>query len=187
MSTDEHNDPIPVTLTLTPEAKKLFIQYFNAHNAEQMEMDGDLGAAWSKLEEVAARLALIIQCVESASAFGQPPATVVEADSMRRGIALTEWFKHEARRVYAMLDETETAADRRKLTEWIERRGGAATARDVCQGHRRFATTEEAEKALDELADAGDGYWSTIPTTQKGGRISRRFILSTSTKPTESS
>ncbi len=178
MVTNEHDEPIPVTINLTPEAKQLFVIYFKAHNAQQVELDDDLGAAWSKLEEIAARLALVIHFVREASdEHGLPRPVSVDAESMRRGIALTEWFKHEARRVYAMLDETEEDAERRKLVEWVARKGGSVTAREAQQGHRRFKTVDSAEAALNALVLAGRGRWEPSPAGQRG-QPTRRFVLS---------
>ena len=178
MVTDEHDEPIPVTINPTPEAKRLFVNYFNDHNAEQVDLDGDLGAVWSKLEEVASRLALVIHFVREASGEqGLPRPVAVDAESMRRGIALTEWFKHEARRVYAMLDESEDDAKQRKLVDWIVRKGGSVTAREVQQGHRQFRTADDAETALNELATAGIGRWEPSPAGKRGQRT-RRFVLS---------
>ena len=182
MTTDDHDEPIPVVINPTPEAMQLFVNYFNVHNAEQLDLDGDLGAAWSKLEEMAARLALVIHFVREASdEDGLPRPVAVDAESMRCGIALAEWFKHEARRVYAMLEETEDDADQRLLIEWIARKGGAVTARVVQQGHRRFKCVDEAEAALNELTAAGHGRWEPSPPGQRG-QPTRRFVLpSTST------
>lgn|GEM_PF-6363501 len=57
-------EPEPIGLPMTPKAKALFIEFYNAHNAQQQAGEGgDLAAAWSKLEGYAARLALIIHCV----------------------------------------------------------------------------------------------------------------------------
>jgi Protein of unknown function (DUF3987) len=182
MMTDEHGEPVPMTINLTPDAKRLFVTYFDDHNAEQLELDGDLGAAWSKLEEVAARIALVIHYVREASDEpGLPRPVAVDAESMRRGIALTEWFKHEARRVYAMLEESEDESEQRKLVEWIARKGGTVTAREVQQGNRRFKTADDAETSLQELVTAGIGRWELTPAGKRG-QPTRRFILpSTST------
>ena len=46
----------PVVLGLTPDAKTAWKAYFNAHAQEQTDLTGELSAAWSKLEEYAARL-----------------------------------------------------------------------------------------------------------------------------------
>jgi len=143
-----------------------------------VNLDGDIGAAWSKQEEMAARLALVIHFVREASVEqGLPRPVAVDAESMRRGIALTEWFKHEARRVYAMLEETEDDTEQRKFVDWIARKGGSVTAREVQQGHRRFKTADDAETALNELATAGIGRWEPSPAGQRG-QPTRRFVLS---------
>ena len=101
---------------------------------------------------------------------------------------MAEWFGHEARRVYAMLGESDEDRDQHRLAEWIDRKGGSVTIREVQQGHRRFTTADDTEDALHELVEAGYGNWEDVPTTPKGGRPSRAFNLSTvstSTKPPE--
>lgn len=167
MIEDEEGELLPLVINPTDEAKQQFIAYYNAHNEEQSELDGDLAAAWSKLEEVAARLALIIHyCREVSDEPGLPRPVAVDAESMRRAIALTEWFKREARRVYAMLDETDGDLQRRKLVEWIERHDGSTTARELQMGPRQFrASIEAAEAALVDLVKEKFGHWEPIPTT----------------------
>jgi hypothetical protein len=98
---------------------------------------------------------------------------------MNAGITLAKWFKHEARRVYAMLDESEADRDQRRLAEWIGRRGGAVTPRDVQQGCRWLKEPGVAEAALEGLVKAGRGTWRDVPTTAEGGRPARAFVLST--------
>jgi hypothetical protein len=98
---------------------------------------------------------------------------------MSAGIILAQWFKHEARRVYGMLDETDSQRDQRRLAEWIERKGGTVTARDVQQGCRWLKEPGAAEAALEALVKAGYGCWRDVPTTANGGRPARVFVLST--------
>jgi hypothetical protein len=97
---------------------------------------------------------------------------------MNAGIVLIKWFKHEARRVYAMLDESDTERDQRRLTEWIGRKGGTVTAREVQQGCRWLKEPGMAEAALEELVKAGRGAWEPSPIGQPG-QPTRRFRLST--------
>ena len=66
--------------------------------------------------------------------------------------------------------------EQRRLIEWIERKGGSVTAREVQQGHRRYKTAQDAEAALEELAAGGLGYWESSPTGQRG-HPTRRFRL----------
>jgi hypothetical protein len=177
---DDDGQPQPVVVGLSSEAKGIWKEYYNAHANEQADLDGELSAAWSKLEEYAARLALVVHFARWAA--GDPDlqdSDVVDAVSIKAGIRLVRWFKHEARRVYALLSESNDDRDKRRLFEWIERKGGVVTAREVQQGHRRYRTAQDAEANLDELVKGGYGQWQSTPSTQKGGRPSRKFCLST--------
>jgi hypothetical protein len=168
----------PVLVRLTPEAKATWIAFYNAHAVEQAELTGDLAAAWAKLEEYAPRLALVVHFVRWAA--NDPTLTDVDrvdAESMNAGIALTKWSKHEAQRIYAQLDETEAESEQRRLVEWIARKGGSVTARDVQMGCRWLREPGAAEAALDAMVKAGRGTWRDVPTTGKGGRPARVFIL----------
>jgi hypothetical protein len=102
----------------------------------------------------------------------------VDEISMTAGVRLAEWFKHEVRRVYSQLSETEGDQSRRELVEWINRKGGSVTAREVQQGHRQYQTALEAEAVLNELVKAGHGQWEPTPPGRRG-QPTRRFVLST--------
>jgi hypothetical protein len=103
----------------------------------------------------------------------------LDADSMNAGIVRAKWFKHEARRVYAMLDESEAGRDQRRLVEWIDRNGSPVAAREVQQGCRWLKAPGAAEAALADLVKAGRGCWQDTQASEKGGRPSRVFTLST--------
>jgi len=174
----EDGETKPVLVRLDAKAKAAWMAYYNTHADEQVDLTGDLSAAWSKLEEYAARLALVIHLVRWAA--NDPVLTnvdILDADCMNAGIALTTWFKGEARRVYAMLSESEVGRDQRRLIEWIERKGGSVTQREVQQGCRWLKESGAAEAALDGLVKIGQGHWRDAPTTDQGGRPSRVFEL----------
>jgi len=176
----------PQVIGLTPDAKAAWRDYFNHHAEEQTDLSGELSAAWSKLEEYAARLALVIHYARWAandSTLESPDA--VDVASMRAGIKLAQWFKAEARRVYSLLSESDDDCEQRRLIEWIERKGGSVTPREVQQGHREYRTAQEAEAATEELAKAGYGHWHDVPPSPKGGRPSRVFQLSTVSTSTQ--
>lgn len=178
---DSSGESEPKFVTLSPEAKRRFQQFVNEHGAEHVELTDDLSAAWSKLEGYVARFALILHLARAAT--GDADETVVDLTSLEAGITLSRWFGREAKRIYAMLAESNGDGERRKLVEWIDRKGGSVTARELQMGPRRFrASTELAELALDDLVTARFGRWEPIPTTPKGGRDSRRFVLATATE-----
>jgi hypothetical protein len=157
---------MPLSLPLTPGAKALWVSYFDEHAAEQVELVGDESAAWSKLEEYPARLALVIQLVRWAA--GDADGGAVDAESMASGITLARWHKGETRRVYALLGESDDERELRRLVEWLERHGGAATAREAQQGCRWLKAPGLAEAALTALANAGYGQWEASPAGQRG-------------------
>ncbi|MEQ1905600.1 MAG: DUF3987 domain-containing protein [Pirellulaceae bacterium] len=169
----------PVVVDLTTDAKAVWKAFYNSHAREQADLVGELSAAWSKLEEYAARLALVVHLARwAADDPALESADLVDVDSMAAGIQLANWFKGEAKRVYSLLGETEEDRDRRRLLEWIERRGGLATAREVQMGCRWLREAGAAEVALDELAKAGWGNWEPTPRGRRG-QPTRHFRLST--------
>jgi hypothetical protein len=183
---DDEGNPQPGVVRLSPDAKAAWTAYYDAHAVEQADLTGDLAAAWAKLEEYAARLALVVHLTRWAG--GDPTLRNVEnldAASMAAGITLTEWFKGEARRVYAMLAETEPERDTRRLVEWIGRKGGSVTARQAQQGCRWLKAPGAAEDALGALVKAGRGRWEYVGPAPKGGCPTRTFTLSTPSPPHE--
>jgi Protein of unknown function (DUF3987) len=177
-TSDDEGQWRPVLIGLSAEAKAAFKMFYNSHNREQVDLSGELAAAWSKLEEYAARLALVIHCTRWAARDPTlEDANNVDGASMKAGITLAEWFKHETRRVYFLLAESEEQRQTRELVEWIERKAGTTTARELQQAIRRYPTADAAEKALLRLEQLGAGHWEPIPTTTRGGKPSRQFRL----------
>jgi hypothetical protein len=189
----------PTVLRLSPEAKEVWVAFYDRHGGEQLDLDGDLAAAWSKLEGYCARLALVIE-LASWTATPLPPkgmhrslseflaagrATPLSAQSVEAAVELVEWFGYEARRVYALLGDVEEDRELHRLTDWIRARGGAVTANELRRsGHRAYrGRPEEAEAALERLAAAGVGEWVWVEPSPRGGRPTRRFRLGPDTKP----
>jgi hypothetical protein len=75
----------------------------------------------------------------------------VDAESVSASVVLSRWFGGEARRVYAVLSETEERREQRELVELIQRRGGTITVRDLTRATRRYSTSAAAEEALEGL------------------------------------
>lgn len=174
---DRSGAPVSGIVELSQTAKNLYCEFYNEHAQEQETLDDDLAAAWSKLEEYAARLAMIIHVCRHVSGEDVAEREVDEI-SMAAGIVLTRWFCRETRRVYAVLEQSESERACHELADWIRRKGGEVSVPAVQGGHRRFRTSVEAEMALEELVSAGLGYWQPVNTTRRGGRPSRRFVLS---------
>lgn len=184
---DADGDAHPVTLRLTSAGKAAWIRFYNDHGQEQVDLTGDLSAAWSKLEGYAARLALVIHFARWAAEDSTlAAADEVDEVSVEAGVTLSRWFGNEARRVYTALGEDDGARERRQLVEWIERRGGSVTIRDLTHGLRRYrGDSDAARAALDTLAKEGIGRWTHPAPGSTGGRPSPRFELIGSAPVTE--
>ena len=178
---DRFQQQTPRILTLEPKAKHAFVDFFNEHGEEQQGLADDLASAWSKLEEYAARLAMVLHF----AAWAEDPNSVSDRlglPAMEGGIRLVRWFGNETRRIHRMLASDEETQTRESFVEWIARKGGAVTVREVQTGNRRFGTADDAEDALNELNEKGYGEWEDIPSGPQGGRPTRTFRL----YPTES-
>lgn len=175
---DENGDPEPSPVRLSPDAKDAFVAYFNEHAVAQASLTGDLASAWSKLEECAARIALVIHL--ASWVLGETDnELVLSRESMNAGVELARWFGHEAKRIYAVLDESKDEQRIRELVDLIRRRGGRITARDLCHASRKYPKIDDAQAALDELRRQDLGGWEKKPTTSIGGRPTMVFRINT--------
>jgi hypothetical protein len=176
---DEDGEPIPRAVQLSTAAKHdVWIPFYNEHGAEQITLDDDLSACWSKLEGYAARLALIHHLVRVAA---QDPMIInpdtVDDTSVTAGIALSHWFGAEARRVYQMLGQDEQDQAVQEVAELVRRLGGRATPRRLQQHSRKYPQAEIAENALQMLVNRGFGHWETPAPGPQGGRPAGVFVL----------
>jgi len=175
---DEEGELQPLYLPLMRDAKSEWIRFYNEHALEQADLTGDLAAVWSKIEGYAPRLALIVHLARWAAGDATLAATdAVDLVSMEAGISLAKWFGTEARRVYAILGESDEERDQRRLVELIQRKGGSATVRDLMRSARMFSDADVAEQALNELVKAGCGHWEAPPIGPAGGHPTQRFVL----------
>ncbi|HED54681.1 MAG TPA: DUF3987 domain-containing protein, partial [Phycisphaerales bacterium] len=174
---DEDGDPKPIKLPLSPQAKQAWVAFVNEHGQEQLRYIGEDAAMWSKSAGYAARLALVIHCIRLAA--DDPTIEddeVIDHMSIDAGIRLSRWFANEALRIYRMMSEDENTRNQRQLVELIERQGGSISPRDW-QRLRSHKKAKDAKAELDALAEAGLGTWQSATPGPRGGRPSRRFVL----------
>ena len=175
---DALGQPSPVIVSLNPKAKQAWVKFYNEHGKEQADQTGALAAVWSKLEGYAARLALVIHQVRwAAGDLSLSDANQVDEKSIRAGVAMARWFGHEARRVYAMLDECEEERDRRRLVDLIRAKGGSISGSELVRSSRAHSTVVDAEEALDDLAQDGIGRWEQPSQPGRGRPPARRLVL----------
>jgi hypothetical protein len=176
-----NDGPVPRALPLTPDAKMLWVAFYNAFGQEQVAVEGDLAAAFSKLEGYAARFALLHHLVRAASAVDERGYfEPVAADSVGAGIALARWFVDETRRIYTVLHESADERALRELVQFIRgREGRRVTTRKLQNSNsRKYPTAAHAEAALDRLVQAGLGRWVDGDAREHGGHRERFLELS---------
>jgi hypothetical protein len=190
-SLESDKDGAPLVVRMNPEARECWIRFFNQWAQEQANSEGELAAAYSKLEGCAARFALIHHVVANVARGKNPERGADDAlcntddawqeitpESVQAGAALAWWFGREARRIYTTLSETTEVREARRLIEVIQGRGGEITARELQRSNcRKYHTAEDAEAALNTLEQAALGVWIDRPTGPKGGQPTRTLRL----------
>jgi hypothetical protein len=158
---DSSGECKPATLQLSPTARALFKAYVNETGREQSAMHGHLASQWSKLEEIPARLAIILHCVQQVTT-GVVDYWTISGPTMQAAINLGEWFKNETLRIGRILVEPEVIREARHLAMWIQAHGGRITARNLCKLRRDIVSSEDAELKLMKLVELEFGTWQGI-------------------------
>lgn len=175
---DADGSPQPRALVLSAEAKERFISWVDSNGILMFGESDEVAASFAKIEGYAARLALVIHMIRWAEGDLDLDSEVVDAASMEMGIEIAKWFREEQVRVYDVLTESEEEEVQRKLIELIQAVGGRITASQLTRKMRAYREDiEAAEKALDNLVEAGVGVWKKSPPGTPG-RPTRHFHLS---------
>jgi DNA polymerase I-like protein with 3'-5' exonuclease and polymerase domains len=164
-------EKLPHVLGLSQDGKAAWVEFYNRWAMEQAAVEGELAAAFSKLEGCAARFALLHHVVTRV-ARGEDDLVPVEPESIEAGVKLCRWFALEARRIYAILSESNEERDTRRLIEFIQSRGGTITVRGLMRANcRRYPDAATAEAALAELVMSGVARWVELQSKKKGKPI----------------
>jgi hypothetical protein len=167
---DEMGSKGSLDLPLTESGKEAWIRFFNLHGIEQARREGDLAAAYSKLEGYCARFALLVHLIRC-QGWDQTPETEggIDARSVRAGVTLTKWFAYETERVYDALDIAPASTSPSDLEEIIRRHGGRVSVRQLMQACRQYRKSAAmAHAALDQLVDTGYGRWVLSERGRRG-------------------
>ncbi len=169
-------DAEPMIARFDVEGKKAWVCFFDEWTDRQEKGDGETAAALAKLKAYCARFALL-HAVADRHAFTQKELTVTETH-VYKAFNLVEWFAAETDRVYTRLRRPADDEQRDKLVAFISAREGKVTARDLHKSNKkRYASTESAEKALNELVERNFGTWGIKGAGEKGGRPTKVFQL----------
>lgn len=169
----------PKFIGMSAKAKVPWVAYYNSHNENHLDYSGSLAAASAKIEEIAARLALLIHCVKFVT--GQVKRDQVDEETMKQAIEIAKWFMREAERVYKTMAGAGMSKEDQELLDWIRlRKKGAVTPRELQRGKSgKFKTADDAEQKLNDLVEQAAGTWQHSESKTSGGRPTRRFIVAT--------
>jgi hypothetical protein len=129
---------------------------------------------WGKLVSYCARLALIVHLMRAA--WGEVgDGGPLDAESLRRGIRLTDYFKAHLRVVYARIGLTAEDDVALRALKWVRSHGGRCTHRQLQRADvPGILKASVARKVLRDLADRGYG---RLEEPQEGGKLSAVFVF----------
>lgn len=171
---EPNQDGGPTLVTLTPEAKSLWVEAYNETMKERdTKVPDNLRGPWSKFPSQAARLALIIHLTRRVS--NETSSGPVDKISMVMAWRLVEYFKSHTRKVYAQLQESPEDRKIRRVLEWMRRHGKeSVTAREL-QMARLCKDSEDGKEILNTMKKRNLGYFQT--EGQGRGRRTQKFYL----------
>ena len=144
----KQGDPSPRILELSPEAKRVWIDFYNDSAERQEALNEELRAHAAKLVGYAARLALVVHVVRQVTRDRTLRyASTIDGSSVQSATELVEWFGREARRVQARLGASPRERQLLHRAEVIQTLGGAVAVRDWQR--RRGHTAAEARLELE--------------------------------------
>ncbi|MFO0845849.1 MAG: DUF3987 domain-containing protein [Gemmataceae bacterium] len=115
---------VPHGRRLSPEAEVAWVNFYNDFAREQADAEGAVAAMLSKVEGMAARLALLHH-VSTLVAQGLDDDRDIDVESVEAGVGLARWFAREHRRIYAAMGKGDDQKQFRRLAEWVQAREGA--------------------------------------------------------------
>ena len=152
---NERKKLTPSLMSLSPEAKDLWVNYYNAVE-EQLREGGELAEVRdvaSKSADNAARLALLFQVFEHG--FGGE----VSGECFASAARIAAWHLHEARRLFIELALPAGLANAARLDEWLVKRCQRMCTLEVPKSEAMqkgpLRTKESLNPAIEQLCDLG--------------------------------
>lgn len=170
-ATNEIGDPVPLPVELSEDARRVFVHWVKDHYAEINDANFPryLKGPWAKFEAYTARFALVLHLARNAS--GEVRCESVDSTSVRGAIALTNYFKSQARLVYEGLIGYGTDKRVAGVLNWLRDRGGSASIRELYRSQvAGIKSRSEAQELLDYLRQQNLGEFDAVkyPSGQRG-------------------
>lgn len=151
-------DRKPGRIGMTAEAKSIFVDFVNANGGMIANIQGSvLRSVFSKIEAIAARLALILHVCDNPK---ESPGDV-SGHAMERAVLLAKWFRNESVRIYDLFgfEEQSLSKDERLVRDLPDR----FTWKDVAdhKGIEKSGAFKTVRALVSNglVEDDGHGYW----------------------------
>lgn len=160
---EQENGPRPHLVRMSREAKAAWATWYNAHAIERRRNSNQhLKGALSKLIAYNARLILIVHLIRWTH-DEVCDANEVDSISVMMGCQLTEYFKHNYKKICDLVSQDSSDQQAETLSKWIaSQEGGRATTAQVTKYHiAGIRKKSEAMMAFKDLEDRGLGTFGT--------------------------
>jgi len=159
--------PQPRIVTATPEAKAIFLELAARVDGEMQTGSQEARAIWARVEERAARLALLYAASEDRE------NSLISSDAAKWG---TELAVYQCQRLLYLatlwLSEGAFDARQKRVLRLVEQAGGEISRRDLTK-QLHFLTVRERAEAIDNLKATG----RLIEETAKGSGAGRPAVV----------
>ncbi|MEK0325763.1 MAG: YfjI family protein, partial [Nitrosopumilus sp.] len=183
---DEYDNIDPYTISLSPEAKSVYLEYAHKIEPQLTAGSGELAElpAWgNKLVDSMVRLMGILHLYEYAMT-PQPWAEPVSEEMALKAVALGDYLKSHAMRAYEVMRTDSVVNDAQYVWRRILDMGDTFTQRELYQMvKKRIQKVVELEPILSLLTESG--YIVELPHEPREGRPSRVFQVNIKAKKQE--
>ena len=178
---DEKNTGI---VPLTPEAERVFREFFHEHARRQSTAAGPVAGAMAKTEATAGRLALLISVARMAAIDGDT-TTPISGDDMAAGVTLANWYLNEWMRLHwdatdggdAEAEQMGRAAE--AVNRYLKDHGGDASRKSLYRGVAMLGGPEGADRVISYMVKTGAVETYTRTRGGGAGRPSERIRRAT--------
>lgn len=158
----------PVVLTLKPEARQRYSQWYETHRKEQENPDfsSEWLGPWSKMIEYCLRLSLILHMLREACSICSLTSdetlssSEVDVQDIEGGIRLIEYFKNHCVGVYRSMEFDRDDRKIKDFVRWVGSQGGMVLLRQIWGKSSRWSlkSNSSALSFISKVCDRGYGY-----------------------------
>ncbi len=164
---DSDGLPKPNVVELSSEARAVYVKFVDKNGEEQSTLTGELASTLDKIEQYAARFALIFHYVRAVSCDATlTDQRFVDGETMRQAVRLAEWLKRESLWVHEILSPSrKSKSPEQEVIDFIRSRGDRATVREIQKAKPHLGTADEIRELLNTQANSGRGSWENVGRT----------------------